>query len=166
MPIPPVDTLVKYESPIMVRLRSLRAPNRTPPALPLRTTSRRVLVPSAALARRVLVAGERLNRERDWRRAELDAFRGVLEEKSTTSLDLAAARPRLAWTRARGAEEEALRATRDVLVALGDFFRSAERRDFPERDLPARAVARGTESSRERTLPRIPRSRHPASRGE
>ena len=59
MPIPPVDTLVKYESPIMVRLRSLRAPNRTPPALPLRTTSRRVLVPSAALARRdrpVLVA--------------------------------------------------------------------------------------------------------------
>jgi hypothetical protein len=34
MPIPPVDTLVKYESPIMVRLRSLRAPNRTPPALP------------------------------------------------------------------------------------------------------------------------------------
>ena len=53
MPIPPVDTLVKYESPIMVRLRSLRAPNRTPPAFSPRTTSRRVPVPSAALARRV-----------------------------------------------------------------------------------------------------------------
>ena len=54
MPIPPpVDTLVKYESPIMVRLRSLRAPKRTPPAFSPRTTSRRVPVPSAALARRV-----------------------------------------------------------------------------------------------------------------
>ena len=52
MPIPPVDTLVKYESPIMVRLRSLRAPNRTPPALPPRTTSHRVREPSATLARR------------------------------------------------------------------------------------------------------------------
>ena len=52
MPIPPVDTLVKYESPIMVRLRSLRAPNRTPPALPPRTTSHRVREPSVALARR------------------------------------------------------------------------------------------------------------------
>lgn len=52
MPIPPVDTLVKYESPIMVRLRSLRAPIWTPPALPPQATSHRVLVPSTALARR------------------------------------------------------------------------------------------------------------------
>ena len=48
MPIPPVDTLVKYESPIMVRLRSLRAPNRTPPAF----LRERLRVASPCLPRR------------------------------------------------------------------------------------------------------------------
>jgi hypothetical protein len=70
-------------------------------------------------------------------------------------------RPRVAWTRARGAEEEALRATRDVLVALGDLFSdcgSADAHREGERD------ERGRYPSRERTLPRIPR-RPPASRG-
>ena len=86
---------------------------------------------SSALARRVVVAGERLNRERDARRAALDAFRGILETTSggddgdrygsrdvhgdihggVTRGDFvcdarvgcifSTDRPRLAWTRAR-----------------------------------------------------------------
>ena len=131
----------------------------------------------ATLARRVVVAGERLNRERDARLAALDAFRGVLERTTNTRgesegetgemfpsvFHFSSSRPRVAWTRARGAEEEALRATRDVLVALGDLFldcgsaeKNAHRKG--ERD------ERGRYPSRERTLPRIPR-RPPASRG-
>jgi len=158
---------------------------------------------SSALARRVVVAGERLNRERDARRASLDAFRGILErergddvtyryvsrhhrneneytenvytEKLTCCI-FSTARPRLAWTRARGAEEEALRATRDVLVALGDFFlrnrgpvvaddarRERARKGEPEGR--ARCARGGHTRSRARTLPRIPQ-RLPASRAE
>jgi hypothetical protein len=127
----------------------------------------------AALARRVVVAGERLNRERDARLAALDAFRGVLERTNARGprgetgeilekvFHFSSSRPRVAWTRARGAEEEALRATRDVLVALGDLFSdcgSADAHREGERD------ERGRYPSRERTLPRIPR-RPPASRG-
>ena len=147
---------------------------------------------SSALARRVVVAGERLNRERDARRASLDAFRGILErERGDVSYTyryvsrhhrnenditekltciFSTARPRLAWTRARGAEEEALRATRDVLVALGDFFlrnRGPVVADDARREPEGRArCARGGHTrSRARTLPRIPQ-RLPASRAE
>lgn len=149
---------------------------------------------SSALARRVVVAGERLNRERDARRASLDAFRGILERERVCERDVtyryvsrhhrnerditekltcifSTARPRLAWTRARGAEEEALRATRDVLVALGDFFLrnpgGAVVADDARREPEGRArCARGGHTrSRARTLPRIPR-RLPASRAE
>jgi len=148
---------------------------------------------SSALARRVVVAGERLNRERDARRASLDAFRGILERERGDDVTyryvsrhhrnerditekltciFSTARPRLAWTRARGAEEEALRATRDVLVALGDFFlRNPRERpvvaDDARREPEGRArCARGGHTrSRARTLPRIPQ-RLPASRAE
>ena len=154
---------------------------------------------SSALARRVVVAGERLNRERDARRASLDAFRGILERERGDDVTyryvsrhhrnenenenenervytekltciFSTARPRLAWTRARGAEEEALRATRDVLVALGDFFlrnRGPVVADDARREPEGRArCARGGHArSRARTLPRIPR-RLPASRAE
>ena len=146
---------------------------------------------SSALARRVVVAGERLNRERDARRAALDAFRGILERERGDDDDryvsrvryrdfgdecvyteklgciFSTARPRLAWTRARGAEEEALRATRDVLVALGDFFfRNRQGPEGPEGPEGRARCARGGHArSRARTLPRIPR-RLPASRAE
>ena len=138
--------------------------------------SKRETVLSRALARRVLVCGERLNRQRDARLAALDTFRGVLEgatrvyggnQRATRAANSPTRPLGVAWTRARGAEEEALRVLRDVMDAFGDFFENEKNPKSPRPESETSATSgkenetfhgKGEASGDARgALPRIPR---------